>query len=253
MTEEIIYYGYVYKITCLINNRCYVGQHRKSTFDEKYWGSCKNKEYRSDLKKYGKENFKREILCWCITQEELNQKETEYIISENAIVSAGGYNLWLNRPQSEWNSIAKEKHNKNLRIAQAKPEYKEKLSKASKGKKLSEATKKKISISIKNSEKRKKTIASDEYRKNMSHSVKNSEKFNRWFKDPELKAQRFNDNFKEKISKIVSESNKGKHWWTKDNVNKFQKECPDEGWISGRSKTVKDKISKSHSKKENNK
>lgn len=42
MTQVDIYCGYVYKITYLQNNRCYVGQKRKPIFDTKYWGSSKS-------------------------------------------------------------------------------------------------------------------------------------------------------------------------------------------------------------------
>ena len=238
-------YGYIYKITCLINNRCYVGQKRKSVFDSNYWGSSKNKEYWKDLKLFGKDNFKREILCWAETQIELNEKETEYILSENALCEKGGYNLWINRPQQELNNETIKKHHENLLKAMNSPECKEKLKRAAekrKGIPMSKATKKKLSESIKSSEKRKKTMASKEYREKMSRSIKNSEKHSRWYKDPILRAQKFGNSFKEKISKIVSENNKGKHWFTDGKTNKFCKECPD-GFIPGRSNDFKLKLS----------
>ena len=73
-------------------------------------------------------------------------------------------------------------------------------------------------------------------------SIKNSEKHSRWYKDPILRAQKFGNSFKEKISKIVSENNKGKHWFTDGKTNKFCKECPD-GFIPGRSNDFKLKLS----------
>lgn len=241
-----LYYGYIYKITCLINNKCYVGQKRKSTFDSKYWGSSKNEAYWNDIKSFGKENFKREILYWAVNQEELNIKETEYIIKEKALFSEGGYNLWLNRPQVELSNEIIEKHHTNLLKVVHSQEYREKMKKIAesrKGKPISEKIRRKLSESLKNSEKRKKTMASEEYRKKMSEAVKNSEKHRRWYMDPELRALRFNKEVNKKISKIVSENNKGKHWYTNEEINVFVKECP-EGFKPGRSKKVRNNISK---------
>ena len=240
------YYGYIYKITCLVNKRCYVGQKRKSIYDKNYWGSSKNTEYWEDLKIFGKENFKREVLYWAESQEDLNQKETQYIISEKALFSEGGYNLWLNRQQCELTNEITEKHHKNLMIAMNSEEYRNKIRKAAekrKGVPVSEETRKKLSDSIKNSEKRKATMASKEYREKMSNSIKNSENHRKWYTDPELKAIKFGESFKRKISIIVSKNNIGKHWYTNGKINVFRKECP-EGFILGRSKKVRNNISK---------
>ena len=230
----MVYCGYVYKITCLINNRCYVGQHRKSVFDEAYWGSSKNPEYKSDLKEYRKENFKREVLYWANTQDDLNEKEMDFIISENALTSSGGYNLWLNRPQVDWTSEAKEKF---LNIIHS-PEYKEKQKKASTGRIVTEETRKKISNSLRHSQKHKeavKRVTSDpEYRKRMSQSIKNSKKHQRWYTDLELRKIRFeNPEIRKKISEGTSRSQIGKHWFNNGSVNVFKFECP-EGFKPGR-------------------
>lgn len=247
-------YGYVYKITCLINNKCYVGQKRKNVFDEKYWGSSKNPEYKKDLKEFGKENFKREILCWCESQEELNEKETLFIISENAMIEKGGYNLWLNAKQSEWNNITKEKHHENLMKAINTKEYKEKMKIAhekAKNRVVSEKTRKLLSNSLKKSEKRKQVMSSIEYKENMSNTIKNSKKHQRWYMDENLKKIRYNDEVNTKISMAISNFNKGKHWYTNNIVNKFCIKCP-EGFVPGRSKKVKENISKGRLQKYNN-
>jgi group I intron endonuclease len=52
--------AYVYLITNKINGRKYVGSSRKSQIDENYYGS--GKVIKDALKKYGKENFQRDIL-----------------------------------------------------------------------------------------------------------------------------------------------------------------------------------------------
>ena len=57
-------FGYVYSITSPVG-KTYVGSKQSSEFVEDYWGSSHNPEFWNDLKKYGKENFKRMILCFC--------------------------------------------------------------------------------------------------------------------------------------------------------------------------------------------
>lgn len=68
-------YGYIYKTTCLVNNKIYVGQHKWAgpDIDPKYFGS--GKILKEAIKVYGKENFKCEVLEWCKSFEELNKRE----------------------------------------------------------------------------------------------------------------------------------------------------------------------------------
>ena len=84
-------YGYIYKTTNLINGKIYVGKRQKSTFDKYYYGS--GIKLVKALLKYGKENFSREILEWCSSLEELNQKEKywiKYLDAKNPLI---GYNI----------------------------------------------------------------------------------------------------------------------------------------------------------------
>ena len=55
--------GYIYKTTNLINGKIYIGQHKSSSFDTNYYGS--GKLLIKALKKYGKENFKIELIEGC--------------------------------------------------------------------------------------------------------------------------------------------------------------------------------------------
>jgi len=72
-----------------INNKKYIGQHIK--FDDNYLGS--GKVIQLAIKKYGKENFKRIILDYAYSQEELNEKEKYFIQYYNAINSKEFYNI----------------------------------------------------------------------------------------------------------------------------------------------------------------
>lgn len=83
-------YGYIYKITNLINNLIYIGQHKAKAFDEKYWGS--SVWLSLDIQKLGKENFKREVLAWVENKQEANLLERKWIAELNATDPAVGYN-----------------------------------------------------------------------------------------------------------------------------------------------------------------
>ena len=84
----------IYKITNLINNKIYIGQTTRS-LEERWRLHKRSKSCRaiySAILKYGINNFKIETVCECLTIEELNIKESEYIQLYKSI-SPNGYNL----------------------------------------------------------------------------------------------------------------------------------------------------------------
>lgn len=83
-------YFILYKTTNLINNKVYIGIHQTKNLDDGYLGS--GLAFKRALKKYGKENFKREILKYCNSLEELLQEEKEYV-TENWVNREDTYNL----------------------------------------------------------------------------------------------------------------------------------------------------------------
>lgn len=81
--------AYIYLTTNLINGKKYIGQHNGSIKDD-YLGS--GVLLVKAIKKYGKENFKKEILEECnIT--ELDEKEKYWITYYNAFEDENFYNL----------------------------------------------------------------------------------------------------------------------------------------------------------------
>jgi group I intron endonuclease len=78
----------IYKTTNLINGKIYVG--KDSNNNPKYLGS--GKYLNNSIKKYGKENFVKEIICECFCKEELNKKE-KYWIEFYDCKDPNGYNL----------------------------------------------------------------------------------------------------------------------------------------------------------------
>lgn len=81
--------GIIYKTTCLINNKVYIGQH--SGIDENYFGS--GNLIIKAIKKYGKENFIRETLRECSTQKELDAFEYVFIKRFDSCNPEIGYNI----------------------------------------------------------------------------------------------------------------------------------------------------------------
>ncbi len=77
----------IYKTTNLINGKYYIGKDEKN--NSNYLGS--GKILKNSIKKYGKENFKKEILEFCKTKNELNEKEKYWI--ETLSATTFGYNI----------------------------------------------------------------------------------------------------------------------------------------------------------------
>ena len=81
---------YVYQITNLIDGKKYIGQHY-GRVDDSYLGS--GLLIMAAVRKYGAENFKKEILCICESREEASKQEINYIQETDAINSSEYYNL----------------------------------------------------------------------------------------------------------------------------------------------------------------
>jgi hypothetical protein len=79
----------VYKTTNLITGKFYIGKDTKN--DPNYLGS--GTHLRNSIKKYGKENFQKEILEECIDHDTLCQREIYWIAELNAMNLEVGYNI----------------------------------------------------------------------------------------------------------------------------------------------------------------
>jgi len=101
-------YYYVYKTTNIVNGKYYIGKHQTNNLNDGYLGS--GATFKIALKKYGKENFKKEILFIFDNEKDIKQKEKELVTEElvfnknsyNAgIGGGGGKREWCCKPKTE--------------------------------------------------------------------------------------------------------------------------------------------------------
>lgn len=83
-------YYLLYEITNLVNGKTYIGQHTTENIDDGYMGSGKN--ILRAIKKYGKENFKKEILLYAKNEVALNFFERALVTPEFCALKTN-YNL----------------------------------------------------------------------------------------------------------------------------------------------------------------
>jgi len=83
---------YVYQITNLVNGKIYVGKHKSNKHPDEngYYGS--GKQILAAIEKYGKENFKKEVLYYCSNIDEMAEKEAE-IVTEEFVRRNDTYNM----------------------------------------------------------------------------------------------------------------------------------------------------------------
>jgi hypothetical protein len=70
----------IYKTTNNLNSRFYIGMHSTSNEDDGYLGS--GKRIKAEIKKYGHDNFTREILFRELSRKELEDREAQVVNEE---------------------------------------------------------------------------------------------------------------------------------------------------------------------------
>jgi hypothetical protein len=85
-------YYIIYETTCIVNKKKYIGKHTTDKLDDDYLGS--GLLLSNAIKKYGKENFIKEILFVFDNEVEMNKKEIE-IVNESIINDDNYYNIAL--------------------------------------------------------------------------------------------------------------------------------------------------------------
>jgi hypothetical protein len=187
-------YHLIYQTTNLINNKIYVGVHSTKTEEDGYLGSGLN--LKRAIKKYGKENFQRRILHYCLTEQQAYEIEIQ-IVDECFVARKDTYNLcvggnggakiFTEETKKKMSESAKgksrsEEYLKNMSISQKgntnckgrilSNETKKKISNSHKGRKHSEETKKKMSTRMKGNQYNKGIPHSEEAKQKISESLK---------------------------------------------------------------------------------
>jgi group I intron endonuclease len=84
-------YGFIYITTNMVNGRKYLGQKGFDKDWKNYLGS--GTAFKKAIEKYGKENFSRNIVLFCFSEEELNQAEYDLSVFLNVVEDENWYNL----------------------------------------------------------------------------------------------------------------------------------------------------------------
>tara|TARA_S200002703_G_scaffold159544_1_gene173388 strand:+ start:305 stop:907 length:603 start_codon:yes stop_codon:yes gene_type:complete len=88
--NNIYTYNIVYQITNKVNNKIYIGVHSTNNLNDGYMGS--GHLIKRAIKKYGIENFTREILYYFDSPEQAFSKEKE-IVNESFVNQTKNYNI----------------------------------------------------------------------------------------------------------------------------------------------------------------
>lgn len=221
-------YGYIYKTTDTSNGKIYIGQHKSKVFDHKYNGSG---IIIKSIKKKRKDDLTTEVIEWCVTQSELDEREIYWISVSNSTNPNIGYNISKGQPTGGTGANNKgrkrtpeirKKISETTKEVMKNPEIRKKLSDVQKGrcgekngffgkqhtdeqkkrwseqrkgKHLSNETKRKISLANKG---KKGKPCSEETKKKLSESNK---------------GKKLSEKTKTKMSKAQSGKSKPKHIW----------------------------------------
>lgn len=181
---------YIYRITNKINGKTYIGQHKYKKLNDDYMGS--GKLIRRAQKKYGMENFEKEILYSRIQHKETADDMERFAIAKERALGKAEYNIADGGNGGNLGEEVNKKISETQKGRHPSAETIRKRSEALKGHKVSEETRKKIS------EANKGRVISDEWRRKMSENHKGME------------GKHHSEESKKKMSESMKGKNKGK-------------------------------------------
>lgn len=237
-------YHYYYVITNKLDQKYYYGIHSTDKLDDGYFGS--GTKLRKAIQKYGQENFTKEIVRFFNSREEASLFESQNVTKE-LIDNPNCYNLRtggdvVRLPGGCFSEEVKLRMKKAQQIIHSRSEYREKISRATRGKVRSEETRQKISkarLGVSRPELRK--PKSEEHRLKLSKALKGrklSEEHVEHLKHPKynstyvktqkhkehiLQAKKTNGTFvrSENTKSKISVARKGKIWVIRDGRKKL--------------------------------
>jgi len=168
---------YIYKITNLIDGKIYIGVHKTKDMNDGYMGS--GKIIKNAINKYGKSNFKKEIIETFSCSEDMYLREKE-IVTDDFLAREDTYNLrrggtggfdYLNKTGLALRTGCVLSEESRLKISKSKTgskhtEYTKKILSENNGMKNSEEARKKVSDALTGKEK------TDEHKQKISEAIK---------------------------------------------------------------------------------
>ena len=224
---------YVYEITNLINGKKYIGKRscKCSIEEDKYMGS--GKLLKKAIDKYGKENFKKDILQICESEEMAYEWEKVYIEQikayENPMyynMAMGGFGFTSEENRKLWKNHEYRKiQSERMKKMWENPHYRKHMSEAHKGqvspmkgkRHTKEAREKIIKANIERWKDPNSAFNSKEFRKKMSESQKKR------LSNPE-NHHFYKKHHKEETKMKISNANKGNIPWNKGLKNIYSEE-----------------------------
>lgn len=177
----------IYKITNTINGKIYIGKHQTNNLNDGYYGS--GRALKNAIRKYGRENFTKEILYVFNSGVEMDAKEKE-LVTEEFVLRDDTYNLGVGGeggPHFKGKTHSAEAIRKRTDSRSGykhSADTRQKISEANLHRIVSEDTKRKISETAKkrvspDSTKHKqkstvKYVMTEEHKMNIAVSVKNA-------------------------------------------------------------------------------
>ena len=115
-------YNYFYKITNIVNGHYYYGVHSTDDLNDGYMGS--GTRLKNAFKKYGINNFKKEIIKQCESRKEAYELESIFV-TEALIKDSNCYNIILGGEQftTEFLVAVKDKNGKRFLVHNEDPRY----------------------------------------------------------------------------------------------------------------------------------
>lgn len=113
--EQLVMIYTIYQVTNIVNHKIYIGVHKTNNPNDSYMGS--GRAIKNAIKKYGKENFKKEVLFVFENKEDAYKKEQDlvntFFISREDTYNGklGGYGGWDHVRSPEVQKLAVERLN----------------------------------------------------------------------------------------------------------------------------------------------
>ena len=127
-------YHYIYKITCLKNNRYYIGMHSTDNLNDGYMGG--GNKIKISIRNYGKKLHKKEILEFLESRDSLKNRERE-IVNESllkdpmcmnlALGGEGGGKIFSEEHMKSFSKAGNIKFQENLKDPEYKAAFGEKV------------------------------------------------------------------------------------------------------------------------------